>query len=156
MIATTGVCFQQEPSLRDFSHQQFVPRLQSVKQGSESSFRHELKEELNLLLRRGRDDRIGTLNPLAIFLNAQSGVLSGYKLEIAARINPRHPQVRGKFFPVDKTCAKKFVFRTRHIKFPQDCLESETSFIASKKLKAKGSITEKNGPDHTPHPLHGK
>src|SRR5882762_7751168 len=118
MIVTTGVRFQQEPPLRDFSHQQFIPRLQSVQQGSESSFRHKLKEELNLLLRRGRDDRIGALDPRAIFLNSQSGVLSGDKLEIAARINPRHPQVRREFFPLDKTRAKKFVFQTRHSKIP--------------------------------------
>jgi hypothetical protein len=88
--------------------------------GSESSLRHKLKEELNLLLRRGRDDRIGTFDPLAIPLNSQSGVLSGYKLEsVARRINPRRPQVRSEFFPLDKTCAKKFISRTRHIKFPQ-------------------------------------
>src|SRR6266853_4917114 len=126
MIATTGVGFQQEASLRDFSHQQFIPRLQSVQQGSESSFRHELKEKLELLLRRGRDDRIGALDPPAILLHSPSGVLSGYKLEIAARINPCHPQIRREFFPLDKTRAKKFVFRTRHIKFPPKCLESKT------------------------------
>src|SRR5437879_8586847 len=126
MIATTGVRFQQEPSLRDFSHQQFIPRLQSVEQGSESSLRHKLKEELNFLLRRGRDDRIGTFDPLAIFLNSQSGVLSGYKLESVAWINPHRSLVRSEFFPLDKTCAKKFVFRTHHIKFTQQCVESNT------------------------------
>src|SRR6267378_5101616 len=113
MIVTTGVRFQQEPPLRDFSHQQFIPRLQSVQQGSESSFRHKLKEELNLLLRRGRDDRIRALDALAIFLNSQSGVLSGYKLEIGARINPRHPQVRGEFFPLDKANSSRLIRRAR-------------------------------------------
>src|ERR1700704_58953 len=156
MIATTGVRFQQEPSLRDFSHQQFIPRLQSVQQGSESSLRHKLKEELNLLLRRGRDDRIGALDPLAIFLNSQSGVLSGCKLEIATRINPHHPQVRAEFFPLDKTCAKKSVFRTRHIQFPQKCLESKTPSSPTKNRTLKASITEKKWPNHTPHPIHSK
>src|SRR5258707_14472547 len=140
MIATTGVRFQQEPSLGDFSHQQVIPRLQSVQQGSESSCRHKLKEELKLLLRWGRDDRIGALDPLAIFLHSQSSVLSGYKLEIAARINPRHPQIGGEFVPLEKTRAKKFVFRTRHIKFPPICLESKTPSSPTKNRRLKPSI----------------
>src|ERR1700688_2301557 len=115
MIGAAVCCFEHEPSLRSFAHQQFVARLQFVELGRERSIGHQFEEELDLIFgRRGRN-RIRSLDALAVFFETKGRVLSGKKVESLARLNAEHPKVGGEVNAPGNPRMIKLVVRSCHL-----------------------------------------
>ena len=78
--------------------------------------RNQFEEELDLVFKRAGYNRIRTLDPLAIRLHAQRGVLSRLEAEVFANMNADHPQVGRE---VDALCDSrmvKLVVRSGHLR----------------------------------------
>src|ERR1700722_7901671 len=115
MVGAAVCCFEHEPSLRSFAHEQFVARLQLVELGREGSVGHQFEKKLDLIFgRRGRN-RVRALDAFAVFLNTERRVLSGKKVEALARLNAEHPKVGGEVNAPGNARMIKLVVRSCHL-----------------------------------------
>ena len=114
MVLASTFGIQRAFSLSHFSHQQIVAGLQLEEARRQRPFRHKFEEEFNFVFKGSRDDRLGTLCPLAVVLDSECGVLTRSKLELAAGLDANHPQVRSELLALRDPCPVKFLVPYHH------------------------------------------
>src|SRR5882757_3023110 len=114
MIRTAVARLEHKPSFRYFAHEQFVARLQLVKLRRERSLGDQFEEEFNFIFRRGGCDRIWTFDALTALFHPERGVLSRKKVEMLARLNAEHPQIRREVDAPGDSRVVKLVVRGSH------------------------------------------
>ena len=75
---------------------------------------HKLEEELHFIFRRRGCNRIGTLNPLPVCLDAQCGVLPRDKIKFSTAADAELPQIGGEIDTLGNLCAVEFFVGNGH------------------------------------------
>jgi hypothetical protein len=88
------------------SHQKQVAHLPMIKWGSQSTFHHQLEEELHLMFIGTRADGVGSLDYYALLLNSQGEILTWLKGDEVLGANPDGPQI---FSMIFSKCDRRFL-----------------------------------------------